>query len=313
MDGISRVAFTVFGMDIYWYAVIIVTGMILGCLVAAHLVKNRGMDPEIILDLMIWLLPISILGARAYYVVFEFDSSWSFADIFAIRDGGLAIYGGVIAGFIVAVIFAKKRKFTKYQMLNLLDCLVVGLILGQAIGRWGNFFNQEAHGGLITNTALQFFPMGVLINGNWYLATFFYEFTANIIGFALLFVLNKKFVKSRGFITCGYFIWYGTARMFIEGLRTDSLYFLKETIGEVIRVSQVLSGLMVIGGIAFAIFLYKNGFFTAGDKQIATDGDVATEAETALEAEEIEETAEEAQETEKTEVTAEVEKAEITN
>ncbi len=290
MDGISRVAFSVFGIAIYWYAVIIVTGMIIGCLVAAHLVKNRGMDPEIILDLMIWLLPISIIGARAYYVVFEFDSSWSFSDIFAIRDGGLAIYGGVIAGFIVAVAFAKKRKFTRYQMLNLLDCLVVGLILGQAMGRWGNFFNQEAHGGLITNAALQFFPMGVLINGNWYLATFFYEFTANIIGFAVLFALNKKFVKSRGFITCGYFIWYGTARMFIEGLRTDSLYFMKETIGEVIRVSQVLSGLMVIGGIVVAVMLYKNGYLTAGDKEITAceiaEGEDSINPESAAKSEE---------------------------
>ncbi len=266
MDGISRVCFNVFGIDIYWYAVIIVTGMILGCLVAAHLIKNRGMNPEIILDLMIWLLPLSILGARAYYVIFEFDSSWSFSDIFAIRDGGLAIYGGVIVGFIVAVVFAKKRKFTRYQMLNLLDCLVVGLILGQAIGRWGNFFNQEAHGDLIVNTALQFFPIGVLIKGNWYYATFFYEFTANIIGFALLFFLNKKFVKSRGFIACGYFIWYGFARMIIEGMRTDSLYFMKETIGEVIRVSQVLSAFMIVGGIAGVIWFKKNGYAEIGDK-----------------------------------------------
>ncbi|MFI3167214.1 MAG: prolipoprotein diacylglyceryl transferase [Bacillota bacterium] len=279
MDGISRVAFTVFGMDIYWYAVIIVSGMILGCLVAAHLVKNRGMDSEIILDLMIWLLPLSVIGARLYYVIFEFDSSWSFADIFAIRDGGLAIYGGVIVGFIVAIVFSKKRKFTKYEILNLLDCLVVGLILGQAIGRWGNFFNQEAHGGLITNLAMQFFPMGVLINGNWYFATFFYEFSANIVGFALLFILNKKFKDSRGFITCGYFVWYGFARMIIEGMRTDSLYFLKETIGEVIRVSQVLSGLMVIGGIVFAVFLYKNGFFTVGDKKEIIAEEIEAETE----------------------------------
>ncbi len=273
MDGISRVAFSPFGIDIYWYAIMIVIGMILGCLSAALLIKKRGMNPEIILDLMIWLLPLAIIGARAYYVIFEWDSSWTFADIFKIREGGLAIYGGVIVGFIVAFVFAKKRKFTKYQILNLLDCLVVGLILGQAIGRWGNFFNQEAHGVMITNVAQQFFPMGVLINGSWYYATFFYEFTANIIGYGLLFFANMKLNKSRGFITCGYFIWYGMARMIIEGMRTDSLYFLKETIGEVIRVSQVLSGLMVIGGIIGMVIFYKNGYLTVGDK-VTLDLDV---------------------------------------
>lgn len=281
MDGIDRVAFSVFGMDIYWYAIMIVIGMILGCFVAAHLIEKRGMDSEIILDLMIWLLPLAVIGARAYYVIFEWDSSWTFADIFAIREGGLAIYGGVIVGFIVALVFARKRKFTRYQILNLLDCLVVGLILGQAIGRWGNFFNQEAHGDMILNAAMQFFPMGVLIKGNWYYATFFYEFAANIIGFAVLFFLNRKFNQSRGFITCGYFIWYGFARMIIEGMRTDSLYFLKETIGEVIRVSQVLSGLMVIGGAIGVILLYKNGFWNSGDTCCETVADIAVESETA--------------------------------
>lgn len=264
LDGISRVAFSLFGLDIYWYAVIIVVGMVLGCTVAGILLKRRGENPELMFDLAVWMLPLAVIGARAYYVIFEWDATWTFSRIFAFRDGGLAIYGGVIVGTIVAVVFAKKRKFTKTQILCLLDCLVVGVILGQALGRWGNFFNQEAHGVLIETLSHQFFPMGVLINGSWYYATFFYESMANFVGCALLFFLCWKFKESRGFVTCGYFIWYGITRTIVEGMRTDSLYFLKDTIGEVIRVSQVLSIFMVVGASVCLYLLWKNGFWHAG-------------------------------------------------
>lgn len=257
MPTIDRVAFSIFGVDIYWYAVIITIGMILGVTVAIILSKRRGIKTDDILDIILWTIPIAIVGARLYYVAFEWDASWTFAQIFSTRDGGLAIYGGVIFGAITAILVCRHKKFNLRQLMMILDCFVVGVILGQCIGRWGNFVNQEAFGNLITNPNLMFFPFGVLVKGSWYQATFFYESMWNLIGFIGLFVFAYKKPKIVGVATCSYFIYYGIGRFWIEGLRSDSLYFLKELLGEVIRVSQVLSLLLVIGGAVLLYFVIK--------------------------------------------------------
>ncbi len=262
MPTIDRVAFTIFGLDIYWYALIIVIGMILGVTVAIFLGKKRGFSPDDMLDILLFVIPIAIICARLYYVVFEWDDSWTFAQIFHTRDGGLAIYGGVIGGFITALCVCRYKKWNVKRVIALLDCLVVGVILGQAIGRWGNFVNQEAFGNLVTNENLMFFPYAVLVNGSYYQATFFYESMCNFIIFAIMFTLGMKKPKITGLNTCLYFILYGLTRFFVEGLRSDSLYFMKEVIGEVIRVSQVFSAVLIVIGIV-GLVLVKRGVFIA--------------------------------------------------
>lgn len=252
----DRFAFkNLFGIEdfnIAWYGVIITSGMVLGVLLAMYRTKKRNIKPDIILDFVLLAVPFAMVCARAYYVIFEWDS---YADniikIFAINEGGLAIYGGVIGGFISALVFSKLKKI---PFLTLVDLAVPSLILGQAIGRWGNFINQEAFGNIITNTKLQFFPFAVYIEelGQWRQATFFYESVWNIILLAIVLVLGYKRVKD-GILLSTYFIGYGLGRFLIEGLRSDSLYILPG-----IRVSQILSLILINIGIILLILINKN-------------------------------------------------------
>lgn len=243
--------FGVEGWNIAWYGVIITFGMILGVILAMHRAKKRNIKSDIILDFILLALPFAIVCARAYYVIFEWDS---YADnllkIFAVNQGGLAIYGGVIGGFIAAIFFSKHYKF---PFLTLVDLVVPSLILGQAIGRWGNFVNQEAFGNIITNPKLQFFPFAVFIEqlGQWHQATFFYESMWNIVLLTIVLVLGHKRVKD-GTLLSTYFIGYGLGRFLIEGLRTDSLYILPG-----IRVSQMLSIILVVVGVVLLVLVNK--------------------------------------------------------
>ncbi|MGC6173997.1 prolipoprotein diacylglyceryl transferase [Lacrimispora sp. 38-1] len=244
--------FGIQGFNIAWYGVIIAFGMLLGVALAAYRAKKNGYTTDLIFDYILIALSIAIISARIYYVVFEWES---YADniikIFATREGGLAIYGGVIGGLLSAVIFCRIHKF---PILKMIDLSIPSLILGQAIGRWGNFMNQEAYGEIITNPKLQFFPYGVYIDAvsEWHQATFFYESIWNLFIFVILMVIAHKKVKD-GSLLAIYFIGYGTGRFFIEGLRTDSLYLFN-----MIRVSQLLSFLLVIGGLILML-LVKNG------------------------------------------------------
>lgn len=255
MPTIDRVAFSVFGVDIYWYAIIIVFGMIVGVSSILLLAKHKKLDPDDLLDIILFAIPIGIVGARLYYVITDWDDTWTFAKIFAIRDGGLAIYGGIIGGLITGIVIAKIKKMTWQDMLAMLDLFAVGVIIGQSIGRWGNFVNQEAYGQLITNPALQFFPFAVNVHGSWYHATFFYESMWNLVGYIGLLILNIKKPNWRGISCCSYFAYYGLGRAWIEGLRSDSLYFLKNILGEAIRISQALSIILVLAGIAGIIII----------------------------------------------------------
>ncbi|NLB42079.1 MAG: prolipoprotein diacylglyceryl transferase [Clostridiales bacterium] len=242
------VAFQVFGQNIYWYGILISTGILLGIILAMRNAKVFGLDQDAIVDLALLIIPLAIVGARLYYVVFEWDQyKGNILDIVNIRKGGLAIYGGVIGGVIAGLIFARWKKLDFW---NLADICAPSLILGQAIGRWGNYINQEAYGYAVRNPEWQWFPASVFIDANqqWHLATFFYEAFWNFIVFFLL-MSYRKHRKKTGEVFLLYLILYSVGRFFIEGLRTDSLY-----LGS-IRVSQLLSAILFVG--AILMFIYR--------------------------------------------------------
>ena len=234
---VNTIAFTVFGMDIAWYALIITFGMILAVSYTIFRAKKIGVTVDDVIDYVIYVIPIGVLGARLYYVLMEIEHYTTLKEVFAFRDGGLAIYGGIIAGTITvfAVCHFKKIYFPAFG-----DCIVPGLILAQSIGRWGNFVNAEAHGG---ETDI-FIRMGIERLGGvfeYVHPTFLYESLWNIIGFiAINFIYKHK--KYDGQIILIVFGWYGLGRMLIEGLRTDSLYLW----GTGIRTSQALAALILI-------------------------------------------------------------------
>ena len=238
--------FGIEGFNIAWYGVIIGIGMIIATSIASYRAVKAGYKSDLIIDFVLFAIPIGIICARLYYVAFEWEYyAQDLSKILAIREGGLAIYGGVIGGITTAVVFAKINKF---PLLRLLDFVMPSLALGQAIGRWGNFANQEAFGNLITDPKLQFFPYGVYIDHleEWHQATFFYESMANITLFILMMILVRK-VKKDGWMLATYFMGYGCIRFFVEGLRADSLYLVPG-----IRVSQMLSAILILFGLGIA-------------------------------------------------------------
>ncbi len=223
---------------IRWYAALIVTGMALAVWLATLEERRRGLPKDTILDLALWLLPIGVLGARIYYVIFSWDRyAADPLSALYIWEGGLAIYGGVIAGALTALVFAKKRGL---PLRVLADMIAPGLALAQGIGRWGNFFNSEAYGVETAVPFWRFFPASVLIGDTWHLACFFYESVLDIAVFVWLWCRRKKRLRD-GDTTLGYLLLYGAGRMLIEGLRTDSLYLTGT-----LRISQLLSAAMVL-------------------------------------------------------------------
>lgn len=244
--------FGIQGFHIAWYGVIIAVGMVISAYLASYRAKKKGYNSDLIYDLAIIALPISIVCARIYYVAFEWEN---YADnlikIFATREGGLAVYGGVLGGIACGIVFCKVKKFPFFE---LADIAVPSIILGQIIGRWGNFVNQEAFGNLVTNPKLQFFPYAVYIDSlaEWHQATFFYESAWNCILLIVMLVILKK-VKKPGYSIAIYFIGYGIGRYMIEGLRTDSLYILPG-----IRVSQMLSLVLIMLGVIIITFIKKD-------------------------------------------------------
>lgn len=235
--------FSIFGYEIKFYGVIIATAMLLGVLLGCKLAQKKKIKSDDILLLALIVLPSAIIGARLYYCFF-YEHNYTFLELFNLRQGGLAIYGGVIGGIIGIIIFSIIKKDWKL-IIKLMDIAAPCLILGQCLGRWGNFFNQEAYGNLITNPDFQWFPFGVWIEDEnaWFQATFFYESLWNFVGFALLLLVYYK-TKQTGTTASVYFIWYGLGRFLIEGLRSDSLYIANTTI----RVSQALSLLLIVVG-----------------------------------------------------------------
>lgn len=239
---INPVAFELLGLEIYWYAIIIVFAIVIALIILKKRSGLYNIKFSDIIDLMVYIIPVSIISARIYYIIFNLDYylKWP-EEIINLRTGGLAIYGGIIGGIITCVMFCRKRKIKVFDML---DFIAPVLALGQAIGRWGNFANIEAYG---TKTSLPW-RMGIYELGEYVEVhpTFLYESLATF----LLFIVLSKIQKKRRFtgqITYIYFIGYGIARMLIEGLRTDSLM-----IGS-IRISQLVSLALIIIGVC----LYK--------------------------------------------------------
>ena len=249
---VNSEAFNIFGISIAWYAVIITLGMIAAVLYVIYQSKKIGITADDVLDFALWTIPIGIIGARLYYVMTkleEFDTIW---DVINIRTGGLAIYGGIIAGAITVFVVAYIKKI---NFLAFADCVSPGVILAQGIGRWGNFMNGEAFGGetdifckMGVKNGLSFSTFGTT-EMVYVHPTFLYESLWNFLGFALAFYLTKH-KKYDGHIFLIVFGWYGLGRMFIEGLRTDSLYIP----GTELRISQVLAGLIFIAAAACLIY-----------------------------------------------------------
>lgn len=224
-----------------WYSVLIVFGICVALFLAIRQEKRLGLPKDTVVDLALWVIPLGILGARVYYVVFAWDTfAANPISVLYIWQGGLAIYGGIIGGLLAIVLFARKRRL---PVLTLTDMIAPGLAIAQAIGRWGNYFNMEAYGVEITNAAWQFFPAAVYIptasSGSWHMATFFYESAWDALVFALL-MLSRSRMRRRGDTTLWYFLLYGAGRLVIEGLRTDSL------MASTLRISQMLSGALCL-------------------------------------------------------------------
>lgn len=251
--NIGRVAFSVFNIPIYWYGIIIAFGFLLAVMLGMKDSKKFGLDPDTIIDLVLFATPVAIIAARLYYVIF----SWEMfkdnpVDILNTRKGGLAIYGAIIGALIVAYIFAKKRKI---GVLKLFDFGSAYLALAQGIGRWGNFINQEAYG---TPTTLPWGMTGSSIGNTPVHPTFLYESLWNIAIFIFLLWFRKR-KKLDGEVFFLYMILYGTGRFWIEGLRTDSLM-----LGS-LRISQVLSFLFVVAFAIAFVMRRKRANLTASD------------------------------------------------
>lgn len=241
--------------QIKWYSFFIFLAMLTACLIIFKESKNKNVPDNYLTNLIFYGLIIGILGARLYYVIFNLDYYLNNpSQIFAIWNGGLAIHGGLISALIFLIIYSRKNKINILQML---DIIVVGVIIAQAIGRWGNFFNQEAYGNIISLQALKnmhlpkFIIDGMYISGSYREPTFLYESICSLIGFILLLILRATKKLKTGQLTAIYLIWYGIVRFGIETLRSDSLM-----LGQ-IKVAQLVSLLFVISGIALFIYSYK--------------------------------------------------------
>ncbi|MBQ2872531.1 MAG: prolipoprotein diacylglyceryl transferase [Bacilli bacterium] len=252
----DRVLFSIGPITIYWYSIIMLIAVLVGIFLSIKESKKEALE-SFVSDLITYIIVFGIIGARLYYVIFNFDNyKNNLLSIFKIWEGGIAIYGAIIGGFIAIVYLAKKRD---KSIIKTTDIIVPGLILAQSIGRWGNFFNGEAHG---TEVSLEFLKSlhlpnfiieGMHINGAYYHPTFLYESLWCFLGFIILMILRKITKRKKGIITSSYFIWYGIGRLFIEGLRTDSLY-----LGNY-RISQIVSIILVILGIIGIIISVVKG------------------------------------------------------
>lgn len=238
-------------IKIYWYSVCILLGLLIGGFLVMKESKRFNIPEDDMLNLIVYGIVFGILGARIYYVIFNWSYySYHLSEIIKIWEGGLAIHGAIIAGLIWIIIYTKRKKI---NTLRILDIIVIGLIIGQALGRWGNFFNGEAHGGPTTLLFLEslhlpkFIIDGMFIYGTYYHPTFLYESVWCIIGLILMLILRRRNFWKVGQTTGFYLIWYSVGRFFIEGMRTDSLM-----LGS-LRMAQVISIVMIIAGIILFI------------------------------------------------------------
>lgn len=237
----NPVAFNVFGFSVMWYGIFIATGMMLAIILAKYTSKYRDVNYDSLLDVVLISLPIGIIGARLYYVAFEFNNyKDNLIDVFNIRGGGLAIHGGILFALVSAFIIAKRKKMSFFRMA---DVAAPTIIIAQAIGRWGNFFNSEAHGGPVSYDFIKNFPYfiqkGMHIDGIYYHPTFLYESLWNFTVFIILMIALRK-TKKVGLVFFTYIGLYSIGRFFIEGLRTDSLMFGPLRIAQLVSLSGIV-------------------------------------------------------------------------
>jgi len=229
-------------LKIYWYGILITTAIIIGLLLAVREAGRRGLDPEHIVNLALVVIPAAFVGARLYYVIFQWDYyAGNWREIIAVWHGGLAIHGGLLGGLLAGLFYVRKAKLSFWQMA---DIVAPSIILGQAIGRWGNFFNQEAHGGPVSEEFISHFPAfiqkGMYIDGQYYHPTFLYESLWNLCVFLFLIWYRRKSKAVPGRVFLFYLLLYSVGRFFIEGLRTDSLMLGPLRMAQVVSVSLIL-------------------------------------------------------------------------
>lgn len=250
--AINPIAFSLGPLDVRWYGILIATGIVLAFLVVQREMVKRGMHPDFLTDLLIWAVPLAIVSARIYYVIFSWDYyKDNLGQVFKVWEGGIAIHGALIGAFITTYVFTKLRGVSFWKVV---DIAVPGLLIGQIIGRWGNFMNQEAHGGPVSENFLNttIIPDWIMnqmtIEGVTYHPTFLYESLWNFVGLIILLLLRRVALK-RGEMFLFYLTWYSFGRYFIEGMRTDSLY------GGDLRAAQVVSVVTII--IAIILFVIR--------------------------------------------------------
>lgn len=245
----EKVALDLGPIQIYWYSIFIFIGMLVACAVIYKESKKRGIKEEFLINLTFNTIILGIIGARLYYVLFNLPYYLnSPIEILEIWNGGLAIHGGIITGLLFIVYYCKKHEVDIWKML---DIIVVGLIIAQAIGRWGNFFNSEAYGPITSAASLkslgipQFIINGMYILGEYRQPTFFYESVWCCFGFlAMLIVRKYKYLKV-GQLTSFYLIWYGIIRFIIEAMRTDSLMLGPIKMAQVVSIIFIISGIII--------------------------------------------------------------------
>lgn len=246
------------GNGVYWYGIFIAAGLLIGLWFCIKQAPKFRLSEDNVMDAVLWSMPIGILGARLYYIVFYLDlyrtvdGTLDFGRMIRIWDGGLAIYGGIIAGFLTAYVVSRVKRFAYLAMM---DDTVMGVLIGQILGRWGNFMNREAFGAV---TDIPWRMRLWAVTGEYYDVhpTFLYESLWNLTGFLLIWLVVTKRRKFDGQNFLCYLLWYGLGRVWIEGLREDSLYLFDFTIlGAPIRVSQALSAVLVI--VAGGLLLWR--------------------------------------------------------
>ncbi|SEQ24166.1 prolipoprotein diacylglyceryl transferase [Piscibacillus halophilus] len=255
----DRVFINLGPFPVYWYGFLIMLGALIGLIVAQREAKRLGLHKDFFIDLLVFAIPAAIIGARMYYVIFQWEHYDSFLEMIDIREGGLAIHGALIASLIVTYFYTKKKNVSFWKVA---DIAAPSILIGQMLGRWGNFMNQEAYGGRVSesayNNVLQYIPDWIMnqmcVDGVYHHPTFLYESLWSMLGIVLLLFLRYKVNPRRGMIFLGYVIWYSFGRFFIEGMRTDSLY-----IAPGLRTAQVISILLILGSLLVLYYRHKKG------------------------------------------------------
>lgn len=264
--ALNPIAFQLGPISVHWYGIILGTAALVGLLLALREARRVGMDPEIIMDVVMYAVPAAIIGARIYYVIFRWDEYYSThpGEIIAIWHGGIAIHGALIASVLTGYMYSRIKKISFWR---LADIIAPSLIIGQGIGRWGNFMNQEAHGGPVTLEFLQGLHLPQFIINQmhildpvtntyqYYHPTFLYESIWNIAGFLLLITIRRVVKMKRGDLFLSYVIWYSIGRFFVEGLRTDSLMLT-----ESLRIAQVISLVLLACALILMVVRRRLGY-----------------------------------------------------